>query len=253
GWAGRPVGEVLPVVLGGDNAGRKSAEYFSGLFPPRPTKAGESSPVTQIADNEQHSTERWNEMPGISAVNPIHAVKPGATILLHGTDKQNNDQVVLAWQRYGRGKAVAMPIQDSWLWRMDAKVAVEDTTHATYWRRLVRWVVDGVPDLVNVSTNQDRVEPGEPVKITAAVADAAFVEVNDSRVVATVTSPSGKKSEIPMDWTITRDGEYKASFVPDEAGVYDVKVDAARTAGNESKILGADNVHVRASAGDAEY
>src|SRR5205085_9862408 len=105
GWAGTPVGDVLPVVLGGDNSGRKSAEYFSGLFPPRPTKAGESSPVTQIADNEQHSIERWNEMPGISAVNPIHAVKPGATILLHGTDKQNNDQVVLAWQRYGRGKA----------------------------------------------------------------------------------------------------------------------------------------------------
>src|SRR5207253_10847782 len=47
GWGGTPVGDVLPVVLGGDNSGRKSAEYFSGLFPPRPTKAGERSPVTQ--------------------------------------------------------------------------------------------------------------------------------------------------------------------------------------------------------------
>jgi uncharacterized membrane protein len=252
GWAGTPVGEVLPVVLDNDN-GRKSAAYFSGFFAPKPTKAGESSPVTQLAESEARSVERWTEMPEITSVNPIRAVKPGATVLLQGVDKQKNDQIVLAWQRYGRGKAVAMPIQDSWLWRMDAKVAVEDTTHATYWRRLVRWVVDGVPDLVNVSTNQDRVEPGEAVKITAEVSDAAFVEVNDSRVIATVTSPSGKKSEIPMEWTISRDGEYKASFVPDEPGVYDVKVDAARTTGNVSKTLGTDNVHVRASAGDAEY
>ncbi len=251
GWAGTPVGEVLPVVLENDS-GRKSAAYFS-MLSPRPTKAGETSPVTQIAESEARSAERWNEMPDVSSVNPIHAVKPGATVLLQGADKQKNDQIILAWQRYGRGKAVAMPIQDSWLWRMDAKIAVEDTTHATYWRRLVRWVVDGVPDPVNVRTNQDRVEPGEPVKITADVYDAAYVEVNDSRVLATVTSPSGKKSEIPMEWTISRDGEYTASFVPDEPGVYDVKVDAARTVNNASKVLGTDDVHVRASAGDAEY
>ena len=251
GWAGTPVGEVLPVVLDNDN-GRKSAAYFS-MLAPHPTRAGESSPVTQIADSEQHSTERWNEMPEVSSVNPIRSVKPGATVLLQATDKQKQDQIILAWQRYGRGKAVAMPIQDSWLWRMDAKIAVEDTTHATYWRRLIRWVVDGVPDLVNVTTNQDRVEPGEAVKITAEVSDAAFVEVNDSRVLATVTSPSGKKSEIPMEWTISRDGEYKASFVPDETGIYDIKVDAARSTGGESKVLGSDSVHVRASAGDAEY
>jgi hypothetical protein len=179
-------------------------------------------------------------------------VKPGATVLLTATDKQKQDQVVLAYQRYGRGKAVAMPIQDSWQWKMDAKVPVEDLTHATYWRRLVRWLVDGVPDLVNVTTTQDRVEPGEAVKIVADVSDKAYAEVNDSHVVATVTSPSGKKSEFPMEWTVARDGEYRASFVPDEPGVYDVKVDAARATGDQ-KSLGTSEVHVRASAGDAEY
>lgn len=251
GWAGTPVGEVLPVVLDNDT-GRKSSSYFS-MLAVHPTRDGEISPVTQIAENEARSSERWNEMPEVSSVNPIHAVKPGATVLLDATDKQKNEQIVLAWQRYGHGKAVALPIQDSWLWRMDAKIPVEDTTHATFWRRLVRWVVDGVPDEVNVTTNQDRVEPGEAVKITADVADAAYVGVNDSRVVATVTSPTGKTSEIPMEWTIARDGEYKASFVPDEQGLYDVKVDAARTTSNQSKTLGADEVHVRVSAGESEY
>jgi uncharacterized membrane protein len=251
GWAGTPVGEVLPVVLENDT-GRKGAEYFSGFISPRPTKAGESSPVTQIAETEARSLERWNEMPDVTSVNPISGLKPGAAVLLEGTDKRKNNQIILAWQRYGRGKALAMPIQDSWAWRMDAKIPVEDTTHATYWRRLVRWMVDGVPDLVNVSTNQDRVEPGEAVKITADVNDAAYAEVNNANVVATVTSPSGKKSELLMEWTISRDGEYKTSFVPDEPGVYDIKVEGHRT-GGETKLLGSDELHVRASAGDAEY
>jgi hypothetical protein len=135
---------------------------------------------------------------------------------------------------------------------MDARMAVEDTTHATFWRRLVRWLVDGVPNQVEVATSQDRVEPGEPVRISADVFDKAYAEVNDSRVVATVTSPTGKATEVPMEWTVTRDGEYRASFVPDESGIYDIRVDATRPSAAQ-KELGSGSVHVRASAGDAEY
>ena len=188
-------------------------------------------------------------MPDLSAVNLIREVKPGATILLTGTDKARQDHVVLAFQRYGRGKAFAMPVQDTWIWRMDAKMAVTDTTHAMFWRRLIRWLVDGVPGQVNVTTTADRVEPGEPVKLSAEVLDPAYVEVNDSRVVAHVKSPSGKTSEVPVDWTVTRDGDYRATFVPDETGIYNVDVVAERA----DKELGTATMQVRVSAGDAEY
>jgi len=132
---------------------------------------------------------------------------------------------------------------------MDAKVAVTDTTHTMYWRRLIRWLVDGVPEQVNITTNADRVEPGEPVKLTAEVLDQAYVEVNDSRVVAHVTAPSGKTTDVPVEWTVSRDGDYRATFVPDESGVYDVTV----TADRDQKTLGKSSMHVRVSAGDAEY
>jgi uncharacterized membrane protein len=245
GWAGTPVGEVLPVVI--DMAGRP-APYFSELSV-HPTRAGAVFPITQIAETEQASTSRWNEMPAVSSVNPIHEVKPGATVLLTGTDNRRQDQIVLAYQRYGRGKAIAMPIQDSWIWRMDAKMAVSDATHATFWRRLVRWLVDGVPDQVNITTSHDRVEPGEAVKLTTEVLDTAYVEVNNARVLAQVTSPSGKSVELPMEWTVEHDGEYTAAFNPDETGLYEVKV----TANRDQKSLGTTVMHVRASAGDGEY
>jgi len=109
--------------------------------------------------------------------------------------------------------------------------------------------VDGVPEQVNLTTTTDRVEPGETVKLTAEVLDPAFVEVNDSRVVARITAPSGKTSEVPVEWTVSKDGDYRATFVPDESGIYDVQVNAER----DQKALGKAAMHVRVSAGDAEY
>jgi hypothetical protein len=243
GWAGTPVGEVLPVTMEAANP-----KFLSELSV-RPTRSGTAFPVTQIAGDEKASAAKWDTMPAVTTVNPIRLVKPGATILLNAMDNRKQEQVVLAYQRYGRGKAVAMPIQDAWIWRMDVKMAVNDTTHQMFWRRLVRWLVDGVPDQVNVTTTTDRVEPGETVNLNAEVLDAAYVEVNDSRVVASVVAPSGKTSEMPVDWTVTKDGDYKASFVPDETGVYKVSVHATRA----DKELGTTTMNVRVSAGDAEY
>jgi hypothetical protein len=122
-------------------------------------------------------------------------------------------------------------------------------THATFWRRMVRWLVDGVPDPVAITSGIDRVEPGEPLKLTAEVVDPAFVEVNDAQVIAKVTSPSGKTAEVPLEWTVSKDGEYRGQFVPDEAGTYEVKTTAVR----DGKELGTNTMHARASAGDAEY
>jgi uncharacterized membrane protein len=244
GWGGTPVGEVLPVVMGpGD------AKYLATDINVRPTRAGSTYPVTALADAEDASAKKWDSMPELSAVNLIREVKPGATVLLTGTDKARQDHVVLAFQRYGRGKAMALPVQDSWLWKMDARMAVNDNTHAMFWRRMIRWLVDGVPDQVNVTTTADRVEPGEPVKLSAEVLDPSYTEVNDGRVVATITSPSGKTADVPVDWTVTRDGDYRASFVPEESGIYNIRVAAAR----DQKDLGAGTMHVRVSAGDAEY
>jgi hypothetical protein len=113
----------------------------------------------------------------------------------------------------------------------------------------VRWLVDGVPDPVALSTAVDRVEPGEPMRLRAEVVDPAFVEVNDARVMAQVTSPSGKSLEVPLQWTVTRDGEYAGTFVPDEPGMYEVRATAARG----EQMLGASVMHARASAGDSEY
>ena len=155
GYAGTPVADALPVVLESKQPDTTSRIQVT------PTRAGQSHAVTQIEKTEQESVKRWAELPPVISVNPIRQVKPGATALLRGVDENGRESIALAYQRYGRGKTLAFPIYDSWTWQMDAKIAVEDMTHETYWRQLMRWLVDGVPDQVELTTTPDQVEAGE--------------------------------------------------------------------------------------------
>ena len=242
GYAGTPVEEVMPVTLG------RGGGAFSQLKI-QPTRAGQAHAVTQLGDTEQASADRWKSMPALSTVNQIEAIKPGATTLLSAIDERRRERVVLAFERYGRGKSIAFPVQDSWHWQMDGTIRVEDQTHENFWRQLLRWLVDGVPDVVETRTLTDRVEPGEPVALTADVVDARFVELNDASVVAHVTSPSGKKMDVPLQWTGERNGQYRASFATSEPGWYQAKLEATR----EGKSVGNAVAHVRAVPDDAEF
>ena len=245
GWAGTPVAEALPVVVGTE----ASDEAFLASVSVRPTPLGETHVATQIAGTAQASVERWSSLPALSVVNPIRDVKPGAAVLLSGGAETGADQVVLAYQRFGAGKAIAFAVQDSWLWQMHADIAVDDMTHETLWRRLLRWVVDGAPGRVEARVDRERVEPGEPVVVSAVVRDERFVEVNNATVHARVIGPSGRETDLPLDGVLDRDGEFRGRFVTSEAGLYEARVEAQ--AGTST--LGSDVAHIRAAPDDAEY
>jgi uncharacterized membrane protein len=247
GYAGTPVADALPVVV--ERAPKALDSWSFSRLKIRPTRAGEGHALAQIAPTEAASLNRWNELPPLISVNDITSVKPGATVLLTGTDERKSTRPVLAFQRYGRGKALAFTVLDSWRWQMHASIPVDDMTHENYWRQLLRWLVEGVPGSVEVHTSTDRVEAGEPVAVTADVVDDTFVEINDAQVNATVTTPSGNTMEVPLQWTGERNGQYRGTFVSAEAGMYATTVAATR----EGKKLGSGQTHVRAAPGDAEY
>jgi uncharacterized membrane protein len=246
GYAGTPVAEVLPVILEGDVTNR---EYFAELKV-KPTRAGLTHAATQIAKSERESEERYKALPPLSAANVVTRAKPGATTLLTGTPTNGAaDHVILAYQRYGRGISIALPVQDSWLWQMHADMALEDLTHENFWRQLTRWLVHDVPMPVEVALSSDRVEPGERLVLTADVADSSFMQVNDAQVTARVTTPAGDLLEVPMEWTGARDGEYRASMALRESGMHQVRVEARRG----DHALGNDVVHVNAAPSSAEF
>lgn len=246
GYVGTPIADILPVVLG-EPLLIDGEPAFTEITV-SPTRAGQTHPVMQVADTEEASAERWKNLPAVSSLNPIFETKPGATTLLTGTS-ESDERIVLAFQRYGAGKTLALPIQDSWMWQMHADVAPDDMTHELFWRRLLRWLVDGVPDQVVASVRRDHVEPGEPIELLTEVVDGTYLRMNNSQVIAEMTSPSGDFVEIPLDWTTERDGEYKGHITPTEEGLYRIRVEAT----NNDNLVGTDMAYFFASASDDEF
>ena len=225
GYAETPLADVMPVEVA--PAAANGEEYFAELHV-SPTPAGAMHPATQLGASEETSLDRWKTMPALTTVNRIGRAKPGATALLvgqSGTDGNAERQIVLAHQRYGRGKVIAFPVQDSWVWQMHATIAVDDATHETFWRQMLRWVVSDVPERVSMIA-PDHVAPGEVVTVRAQVNDESFLAVNGAAVSANVLGPDGQPLDIPFEWIVDKDGEYRGSFTAKEPGLYRVRVSA---------------------------
>lgn len=258
GYAGTPLADAIPVVVDGP-AVADSLTFFADLAPSL-TPAGMSHAVTQIGGGRVTAAEKWRTMPPVTSVNRIRGVKPGAVVLIHGSVPSDGragapgeqvfryDQPILVYQRYGRGIAIAMPVQDDWQWKMGHSIAVEDASHETFWRQLLRWVTSDAPTPVDARVTPDQVNPRAPVQVRAAVVDSAFLHVNDAKVTATVVGPSGARQDVALDWAVERDGEYRGTFAPAEEGVHRVRVVATTNGGTF-----ADTTFVRAAPLDAEY
>ena len=247
GWEGTSVEEVMPVILGTTDLSQD--EYFSEMKV-NPTPAGLAHAAVQLDAEPEDVRSRWDSLPPLTTVNPLFETRPGATTLLTGTPLAGGpDQIVLAFQRYGRGTAIALTAQDTWLWQMHADVPLEDQSHEAFWQQMLRWLVDGVPDVVAVVADQEQVEPGEAIRMVATVGDSTYIEVNDASVIARVTSPSGQIEEYPAEWTVETDGEYAVEFRPTEMGDYEIDLVAER----EGAELGTDRTYVHAAPSDEEY
>jgi uncharacterized membrane protein len=246
GYANTSLTDVLPVVL---EPGRAEEAFFADVKV-EPTPFGMTHGVTQLAASEGESATRWSTLPTLSTVNPVRRTRPGAVTLLVGKgDRLEAPQVVLAYQRYGAGKALAFTAHDSWLWQMHAAVALEDMTHENLWRQLLRFLVSGVPGPVTVTLSPERTSPGSAVAVTATVRDETYIEVNDAAVVAHVTDPAGEERTVPLEWTVGKDGEYRGSFGLREKGNYAVRVEARRA----GKVLGGETAQAQAADLDTEY
>ncbi|HUP89567.1 MAG TPA: hypothetical protein VM100_09460, partial [Longimicrobiales bacterium] len=233
-WSGTAVADALPVEIE-----RGPAAPFS-LVRVFPTQAGATHPVTQLDSTTAASLEHWRRLPPLSVTNIVGALKPGATALL--ADSSNTP--VLAYHRFGRGAAFVFTPQDSWLWQMHKDVTVEDETHETFWRQLLRYLVQDSNDRVQLVASQSaRVQ--QAMSLTASVTDTAFQSLNDAQVTATVRAPDGTAHVVPL----TSAGQnFEGSFTPTLPGVHEVAIEAKRG----GAVLGETLAYINAGTEDLE-
>lgn len=224
-FEGTPVAEVLPVAFANRRAdsAEPAPELKLSLTP-----AGLSSAALLLAPEGQDNLARWDSLPPLTSVNRWLGLKAGAVALANGAPVGGGAPgPALAYHRYGRGKAIAFQPQDAWLWRMHSAIPVDDQTHQRFWRQMLRWLLEDVPDRLEVAVTPDHPGPGQRVTIRAELVDSTFLRVNDGQAVARIASPLGAVDTVVLDWALGRDGTYQGGFVPRDVGAYRVEVEAA--------------------------
>ncbi|MBN1569134.1 MAG: hypothetical protein JXA73_14890 [Acidobacteria bacterium] len=247
GYVNTPLEDVLPVALDrndGSSPGFQDLEYSVHLTP-----YGFQHPVTRLSLSEDQNRKRWDAAPSLVGFNPVSGVKPGATLLLQGKlpEARDRNPVILAFQRFGRGKSVAFTTASSWRWRMGQEHS--DNFHALFWKQMFRWLVSDAPDPVSVMAEKPSYSPDDTVIIRAEPKDAAFMPLNDARLITEVKAPSGLISSLQLNWDIEKDGSYSASFKPTEEGIYEISSEAFQG----SKSLGAAKANFQIAESAEEF
>ncbi len=238
GYGGTPLAPVFPLDPAGDG-GRD--DPFLAHVQVRPTPRGEAHPALHFDVNDEAGgvLAGWDRLPSLTTVNRMGSPRAGATVLLEGEGPEvpGGRQPVLAFQPYGAGLSAALAVQDTWLWQMHADVPLEDESHQRFWRQLLRWMVQEVPDPVYAEAVRTRVAPGEEVELVARVKDEAYLPVNDAWVTARVVDPVGGEEEMVLAWGVDRDGQYQGSYLPERQGPYEFHLEVRLDSQNQEAPL----------------
>ena len=221
-YNGTPVADVLPVVLG---QAQPSSSFVVEPVKFRLTPQGRFHLATRLDVDENVNEKRWNALPQLEDYNLISTAKPGATVLAQGSDARRN-MILLATHRYGRGRAAVLMTANSWAWQME--MPHEDDSHEVFWRQMLRWLAGSAPDQVELTLDRNVIPDGEVVTLAVEVNDPSFTKLNDAQVTATITPPSSKATEMPLQWVVKKDGIYQGDYRPAEKGTYRVQVTAVR-------------------------
>lgn len=223
-YKGTTIDDLLPVSLTGGPV--DDAHSFAPVYRPVLTGAGQAHPITRLNEDRSANQKAWNELPQISVSQVLSNVKPGASVLLEARRVEGSGpQVVplLIQQRYGRGQTLALTASDTWRWRM--KLDSKNNAHETFWRQMLRYIVSGTPQQIEIGTEKEVYSLDDVVNIVADIRDKRFNPVGDANATARVTKPSGVVVDIPLKFTTLNSvNTYAGEFRADELGQHRIEL-----------------------------
>lgn len=230
-WNG-PIADLLPAVLDPARRSVIPPTFGDEQDPPAekgyqfvPTAVGLESPILRLAAEPAANRARWAEMPGLTSLNYLGAVKPGAAVLAEKPEDDFGErEPVLVVQRYGKGRSAALATASTWRWQM--LLDAEDERHERFWRQFVRWLAASAPGHVDVNLADDRFVPGDEIPLTVDIYDEQYQPLSGATVRGTLTDPFGNEQEVVFRPNLGEVGSYTTTLLPADEGVYALTISA---------------------------
>ncbi|MGL4593815.1 MAG: hypothetical protein ACRCUY_03695 [Thermoguttaceae bacterium] len=236
GYAGTPIGSILPVILGDREVGQ-----FSEPFMPKLTPDGTASHIfANIGDFFPSSlgVAKKEGLPPLSGCTRVIAAQPGATILatcpdvtVPGAGGTEVEMPVIATMPVGDGRSVVFTGDTTRKWEQGPRAMNQETPFMQFWGQFIRFLAGREGPVLreaSVSASVDKAyyEPQESITISATVKNADGIGDEKSTVTATLTRPDGKKDEVTLDQIAGTPGKYLGVIEPKTIGQHEMEVSA---------------------------
>ncbi|MDB5174662.1 MAG: hypothetical protein JWN51_3435, partial [Phycisphaerales bacterium] len=217
GYRGTPIEKALPVSVGPVNSPQEKSEFV-----PRLTAEGATHPAMEGLPDFFGTEDKpgTKQLPKLRGNVVVSGAKGGAQVLLIHRDRPGPDgkpQIVLAVQRYGKGRSAAFTADTTYLWTLQMYAMGQDSPYNRLWGQLVRWLAGadvrnrqkgaGLEALLNKSVYQ----LGESVRLRALVRDEHGDATRYAQVTVNLTKAGGKDTQT-----------FSLNPVESHAGMYDL-------------------------------
>jgi len=249
------IDKLLPV----DMTGRFDGYVENEEFRPVVTEEGLRHPVMRLDPDPERNRAIWERVPYFYGHNKVQRAKPGATVLAYHPDDRNlyGQNVILAVQQYGRGRALAMTTDTTAGWGTSFEEEFgedgDNRWYRRFWQNAVRWLAEyrlGAPSrLVQLEPGRTLLARGETQRVRVTVLDEHYEPAGDAEVTLTVTGPDGRRESFVLPADASRRGEYSDEVRFPELGRYTLKAEAQL----RGERLGEDAVSVSVRPGTKEF
>jgi len=228
GYAGTPLGEILPVLLGDRDVGQVTDPFLPTLTPD-----GTHHPIfANIADffPTQGGEPKVAGLPPLHGGTRVGPARPGATVLAT-CPVEANAMPVLAIQPVDKGRTAVFCGDTTRSWQQGPRALDEESPFLQFWGQMVRWLAGRTSEVtaeasIVGSTDKGYYEPEEMITISAVVRDQQGEGTDEAAVVAKIRGPAGRPDRVEMTVVPGPGGHYSGVYEPKAAGGYEVVVEA---------------------------
>lgn len=252
GYAGTPIGDILPVSLGSREIGQVTDPFLPVLTPDGvrhpifaniagffPTRAGEAKQIG---------------LPPLMGATRVEALRPGAT-LLATLPLELGEMPVLAVQPVDKGRAAVFCGDTTRNWQQGPRALDQESPFLRFWGQMVRFLAGrtaGVEAKAGISGGADKgyYEPDEIIKLAAVVRDQRGEGAGDAQVVAKIRGPGGRPDEVQLTSIPGPAGHYGGQFDPKVSGKYEIALEARL---GEQTLAAPEKIHVEVGRPNLEF
>jgi len=235
---------ALPVSVGDARMPQDKKQFVPLLTPQgllHPTMAG----LNEYFGSEGKPPAKT--LPPLRGNVVVQSAKTGAEVLLIHPDQTGPDgksEIVLAVERYGKGRSAAMTIDTTYLWALPLYGLGQDSPYNRLWGQLTRWLAGtdvrnrqrgaGLEGLLN----KNIYAMGESVRLRALVRDDRGDATQYAQVSIKLSQPGKPAANLPLDPVQSHTGMYELLIPHPDQGEWTMDLAATK----DGKELGREQL-----------